>query len=597
MHSEGIEHGLSAEVSLQETEHSLADPGFQTLAMHRAAVSSDMTAAPEDASQASNEALSQSFQLHGHSQRGTEHPISLPDAALEGAGHVTPLNDSSSAELVQGDSAATALAEGISGSQKGRPLELLAASRTRQSAPASTTGSASLASSLAPSAKDSLNSCQALQQALPVESSAGGSAELRPDGAGKVAVERQSPDGLVASYASSDAEASPVGTAGGTQSSTTEVGLLYGREISGLAEDNTALSEPMSGNSGVQHAAVTASATSSTAGADCPSDHAELSHNGEAAAADACITTAAHGHAGETSVAANPLADACNENTAVRNGDQAAEEQTRTSTRSSASSTGRDGRQTAKDAPASQRPLSSSSRSSGRNTAAAAVAGLDAALHLDRSTVLAQAVTASAGTRESRISSSSETTQAFAAGDAAEQLSRSSTDKAAGTDKPGRSIMLPRRSITSAVSVSSHAQPERSQSPELPAALTASFKSGDTSAKVGQTSTGTGSGRASSLMGASLSTTEAQGESLTGASPVRRSTKAVDSMGTSLKQLAANTVNTSLSQLGKQGGAGVIRHSVILTGLDPLDQWLYRQPGVLASLDYDKVKTDLQVCP
>jgi len=53
-------------------------------------------------------------------------------------------------------------------------------------------------------------------------------------------------------------------------------------------------------------------------------------------------------------------------------------------------------------------------------------------------------------------------------------------------------------------------------------------------------------------------------------------------------------VGASLSQLGKEGGAGVIRHSVILTSLDPLDQWLYTQPGMLPMLDYDKVKADLQ---
>jgi len=54
-------------------------------------------------------------------------------------------------------------------------------------------------------------------------------------------------------------------------------------------------------------------------------------------------------------------------------------------------------------------------------------------------------------------------------------------------------------------------------------------------------------------------------------------------------------VGASLSQLGKEGGAGVIRHSVILTSLDPLEQWLYTQPGMLPALDYDKVKKDLQV--
>ena len=54
-------------------------------------------------------------------------------------------------------------------------------------------------------------------------------------------------------------------------------------------------------------------------------------------------------------------------------------------------------------------------------------------------------------------------------------------------------------------------------------------------------------------------------------------------------------VGASLSQLGKEGGAGVIRHSVILTSLDPLEQWLYTQPGMLPALDYDKVKADLQV--
>lgn len=54
-------------------------------------------------------------------------------------------------------------------------------------------------------------------------------------------------------------------------------------------------------------------------------------------------------------------------------------------------------------------------------------------------------------------------------------------------------------------------------------------------------------------------------------------------------------VGASLSQLGKEGGAGIIRHSVILTSLDPLEQWMYTQPGMLPALDYDKIKTDLQV--
>ncbi|DBA71406.1 TPA: LisH domain-containing protein armc9 [Trebouxia sp. C0005] len=56
----------------------------------------------------------------------------------------------------------------------------------------------------------------------------------------------------------------------------------------------------------------------------------------------------------------------------------------------------------------------------------------------------------------------------------------------------------------------------------------------------------------------------------------------------------ASMVGASLSQLGKEGGAGVIRHSVILTSLDPLEQWLYTQPGMQPALDYDKIKTDLQ---
>lgn len=54
-------------------------------------------------------------------------------------------------------------------------------------------------------------------------------------------------------------------------------------------------------------------------------------------------------------------------------------------------------------------------------------------------------------------------------------------------------------------------------------------------------------------------------------------------------------VGASLSQLGKEGGAGVIRHSVILTSLDPLERWLYTQQGMLSALDYNKIKADLQV--
>ena len=104
--------------------------------------------------------------------------------------------------------------------------------------------------------------------------------------------------------------------------------------------------------------------------------------------------------------------------------------------------------------------------------------------------------------------------------------------------------------------------------------------------------------REGSPMGTPLSQSAETEESPAGTSLSQLAETLGSPVGTSsrLARAEGNPMGTSLSQLGREGGGGVIRHSVILTGLDPLDQWLYRQPGVLASLDFDKVKTDLQVC-
>lgn len=604
-----MECGLSAEFSLQETElgvatwldcHAEATQHAATLGPAGASIGAPIgppIGAPIGATAAPEGVLSPSPQLPGHSQ-------------LQAAGHEAGNSESSIAASVQGNNAATASSSGgNAASQIRRPLELLAASRARQSLLASAAGSASTASSMALSTNQSLTDRQ-MQQAVPLESSSG---ELPPLGSDQSAETRyRSPAvtaQLVVSHASSGAEISPVGTADTARGGTAEVDVLHRNEFFGEAAEAVATSEPSLGSSGSQQAAVTALANSKNAETTSPSDthgHKQLLGNGMTAAEDAGMTVAALS-AAETSVAASLLADASRDNEAPQDGDTplenaAADEQTRISTSSSASSLGREPAQTEQDASASQ-PALSSNRSSGSSTAGVTAASLEAALHSGSSTVqkTAQAtITAGSHAEEGRDSIGSEAAQAVAATDSFQHLSRSSTDEPTGADRPERVPSLSKRNSASRVSVSSHAHLERSLSPEVPAALNASLRSVIATAKDSQASISDGGGPAGSLMGASVAAPANRGESLTGASALGRSATGAASMGPSSNKLegrTADAISSSLSQMGKAGGAGVIRHSVILTGLDPLDQWLYRQPGVLISLDYDKVKTDLQVCP
>ena len=574
-----MECGLSAEVSLQEAEHATELDCYASAMQHAAILSpADAVATSLNASQASPEVFSHSSQLPAVSQ------------------HEAGQDASSIAAPVQGDSGATVSSSGgNAASQTRRPLELLAASRARQSLLSSAADNASSASSVALSTNHFVTD-QHLQQAVLLGSSGG---VLTPFGYDQsTETERRSQAGsgqLLVSHGTSAAEPSPEGTAGTGQGSTAEVGLLHSKELLGVADEAAAMSEPMFGSSGSQQAAVTALANSNNAEMTSPSDtqeHAQLSHNGMAAAEDACISVAAL-------VAPVAVKDASRDSAAPQDGD--AGEQADISTSSSESSLDREHTQAEQDAPASQ-PVLSSNRSSGSSTAGVAAASLDARLQLHSSTVqeTAQAmVTAGGHAKEIGDSIGSEAAQAVAAVDSVQHPKRSSTDEAAGSDRCGRSFTLSNRSSASRVSVSNHAQPERSLSPEVPAALNASLRSDDAATKDGQASVSDGNGMASSSMGASLSAPVHQGEGLTGASALGRSAKGAAPPGASLNKMGgttANAVSSSLSQMGKEGGAGVIRHSVILTGMDPLDQWLYRQPGVLSSLDYDRVKTDLQVC-
>lgn len=618
MHSEAMECGLSAEGSLQETEHTSATgPGLHAFAMQHAALSFTAMQADdaEDASQGSFGGMSES-QLPGQSQ-------------LEATGREAAHNESSRAASVQGNSAATASVSGENAScQTRRPLELLAASHARQSLPASAAASASPASSLMLSTQHSATEGQ-MQQAVPMNSSGGESSRHISSGqAAKTAARGQSLDDPAASYTGTDEKANPVHSA--------EVDVLHSKDNVGEpaetaampepslggssshskdlvkeADETAAMSEPRLGSrSQSQQEAFTVSASSKSADAAPFSDsqrHAELSQNPMAAAEDACTTVAALGRtlgsAAETSVAAGLSTDASRDSIALHDDEKpvenaAAVEQTRISSSSSASGSGREHIQIDQDAPAGQ-PALSSSRNSGSSSAETAVATRDAALHLHSSTAARSIITAGSHAEEAGNSIGSKAAQAIPAVGFIQHSSRSSIDEAASAERPGRSSSLSNRSSASRVSVSSHAQPERSLSPKLPAVLNASLRSDNATAQDGQASVSNGKGMAGSNGGASPSAPVDQWDSLTGASVLGRSAKRVASLGTSLSKLGGGTadaVNSSLSQMGKEGGGGVIRHSVILSGMDPLDQWLYRQPGVLTSLDYNKVNTDLQVC-
>ena len=597
---------------------------------------------------------------------------------LEATGSEAPHNESSRAASMQGNSVATASISGENASSQSRsPLELLAASRARQSLQASAAASASPASSLMLSTQHSATEGQ-MQQAVLMNSSGG--ALIRPGQAAKTAARGQSLDGPETSYTGSDEKANPVHTVDQVQVSTAEVDVLHSKDILGQPAEPDAMPEPSLGSSGShskdlvkeadetaavsdprmgssashskdyvkeadetaamseprlgsqsQQAAFTVSARSKSADAAPFSDsqrHAKLSQNPMAAAEDASTTMAALGRtlgsAAETPVVAGLSIDASRDSTALHDDEKpvenaAAVEQTRISSSSSASGSGTEHTQIDQDAPAGQ-PALSSSRNSGSSSAETAAATRDAALHLHSSTAARSIITAGSHAEEARDSIGSKAAQAGPAVGSNQHSSRSSTDEAAGAERPGRSSSLSNRSSASRVSVSSyaqpegsishrssasrvsvssHAQPEGSLSPKLPAVLNASLRSDNATAQDGQASVSNGKGMAGSDGGASPSAPVHQWDSLTGASILGRSAKRVASLGTSLSKLGGGTadaVNSSLSQMGKAGGGGVIRHSVILSGMDPLDQWLYRQPGVLTSLDYHKVKTDLQVC-
>lgn len=598
MHSEGLDSSISAEVSLQEFDDSNAtEPVVQALVTQDAAAPPDVAADSELPRQGSNAALSQSRELCSHS-RGSEHLVILDNAALDAAGQVAAVNEGSSAALVHEDRTATASSlEGTAGLQTICPLDVLAALRPRQQSlltPAA--GSELDPSSLAPSARDSLSSCQ-LPQSLHVGTDVDESRQSRPHSAALDISRSPSLGGLAASHVSTDAGPVSVHVSDSTQSSPTAEACMPSREFLRQPQDKSAVSEQMLGSS--QHATV--SAPSSTASTDAPPvtrDHAQLLTNAVPLAEDACTTVTADSSVADMSVAASLPADSNGDGMLIGAGEKlthtAAAAEGLTSTSSIAASTGNEHRQTAGDASASQPPLRSSI-SIGGNTA-----GSHAPLNANNSGGQKAAGPATASEEELRSSIAGEIPQALSLSNADEQSGRSITSEAAGSDKPRRSFRLSRTGSAGGVSVSSHAQPERSVSPQLLAAWGASLSGDQTSVKHGQTSIDTVGERPSCLTGATpLSAPAGEGQSLLGASPSASSVKSIDSMGTSLHQLgerAATPVGASLSQLGKAGGGGVIRHSVILTGLDPLDQWLYSHPSVLASLDYDKVKADLQVC-
>ena len=586
MHSEGSESGISAEVSLLEDEHSHAtEADFQVSATTHAALP-DAAAGSVSVSPGSNEATLPSHEMltqaSDRQASDSEHQATLHDAAPEAGGQSAPVVEGSAAALVQRDSTTTASGhEGSIASEAGKTLELLAVSRS--SLPASADISASQPSSLAASATKSLSSSQ-LPQAHHVGSSAGGSRQLRPDSAVKLVSRSQSLGSLAAPQAKTNAGSDPVYTTDSAQSSPAAEAYFPDGNLLRKPDNKLGASEPDIGSS--QRASLSASSRGPSPVMPNPGREARP-------------TVTAHRSAA-MSIADSLLIEASgNDVLLALCGNQPANTATaadvRSSTSSIAASTEQEHRQTARDVLDSGGPLRYSMSSDGRT------AGGEASLTPNNSTARKEPHTAIAGdhTEEMRSSRSGEVAQALTVGEPVEELSRSSTNEAAGSNQPRRSPSLSRHGSAGNASISSHAQPERSASPTLPADRVASLSRDPTSLKNGQTSVSLDSARESCLPGTSLAAAAHQGQNLPGASSMAGSVKGIDSMGTSLHrsgERAATPVNTSLSQLGKDGGAGVIRHSVILTGLDPLDQWLYRHPSVLATLDYDKVKADLQVC-
>lgn len=98
------------------------------------------------------------------------------------------------------------------------------------------------------------------------------------------------------------------------------------------------------------------------------------------------------------------------------------------------------------------------------------------------------------------------------------------------------------------------------------------------------TSSLTGSGKANARLQPEDSSSTALASSLTGSGK-----------GTRLQQQGAadRALGASLLQLGKEGGAGIVRHSVVLG--HHLPQGPPSPHGYLFPLDYDKLKADLQV--
>ena len=585
VHSEGSESGISAEVSLLEAdEHGLAtEPNVQASATAHAAISPDAVAGSQFISRGISEAAAPSYEVltRQASSHGNEHPSSLHDAALEAAGHLALIDEGSIAAIVQRGSSAPVSGDKVNAASEARhPLELLAASRSSQSLAASA-GSASHPSSLAASAKNSLSG--QLPQARHVGSSANGSRKFRPDSAAKAVSRSHSVGGLASSHGSgSDA----VDTVDSAQSRPAEEACLPDREFLRQTDGNSAASEPMFGSS--QRATVSASSRGPSQVTQGP---AQLSCHAVESAEDACIVDSV---VDDMCVAASLSRDAPEDGILSDAGNKpacaAAAADVLTPTSSIAARTDTEHRQLARDVPVGQDPMRSSMNS--RDKAANLVGALN-------STAQKSGHTTTDSATPVRSSGGREVAQASAGGYPVDESSRSSTIEAAGTDHPARSPSLSRTGSTREAFISSHAPPERSISPLLPPAQGTSLSGDQISVMNGQTSVSTDAARESCLRGTPLAAPADQGESLPGASFIASLVKGTDAVGASLPQLgqrAATPVNTSLSQLGKAGGAGVIRHSVILTSLDPLDQWLYRHPSVLASLDYDKVKADLQVC-
>lgn len=577
VHSEGSDSGISAEVSLLEDEHNHAiGPNFQPSATAHAAFSPDAAAVSHFVNQSRNEATSQSHEMLRQASTGDGgHAATLHDAALETTGQLAAVG-----ELVQRDSTATA--PGASGhvgnaaSETRHPL-LLAALCSSQSLLASAVGSASKPLGLAASAGDAVPGCQ-LPLALDVGSTASGPCQPRPDLAAKIVSRSHSVGDDAAPHAKTDAGPDLIDPADGVQSSPAAEACLLDEDLLRQPEDKIAASEPMFGSR--QYATVSASSRGPSPITQDPAEEART-------------TVGAHSSVADLFVAASLPIDAGGDGMLSDFGNKPADTATATDvltpTSSIAPSAQSEHRQIASDAPPSGGPLRCSMSSAGK------AAGLGTALSANSSTAWDTAHPATAGnhTEELRSSSGGKAAQALVVGDPVEESSRSSTVEAAHTDQSGRLPRLSRTGSAGEVSVSSHAQPERSVSPTPPADGGARLGRDPISKKNGQTIVSIDSEGATSLAAPAD-----QGKRWPAASPVASSVKGVDSMETSLQrsgERAVTPVSTSLSQLGKDGGAGVIRHSVILTGLDPLDQWLYRHPSVLASLDYEKVKADLQV--